>query len=132
MRRLASQHERRHPECKVHVVIAQDLPVIGEAKRSAISGAVGEALTNAGKHGAATKITIYAEPADDSFSPAPPKAKDPLLFVSVKDDGSGFDPVTATESIGMSSSIRGRVEEVQGAVEVSSGVGRGTEVQLWV
>lgn len=132
IRRLAARHERMHPPCKVSVVVAQDLPPLDEAHLSAITGAVGEALTNAGKHGNAEKVTVYAEPAEDSFTTKPEGAEASTVFVSVKDDGSGFDPSTATESIGISSSIRGRVEEVGGVADITSAVGRGTEVQLWV
>ncbi len=132
MRRLAARHERLHPLCKVRVVVAQDFPVLDEGLVSALTGAVGEALTNAGKHGHATMVTIYAEPADDSFTAKPAGAEAATVFVSIKDDGSGFDPATVTESIGISSSIRGRVEEVGGFADITSTPGRGAEVQLWV
>ena len=132
MRNLAARHEKLHPACKVNVVVAQDLPEFSEPQLSAVAGAVGEALTNAGKHGNATKVTIYAEPADDSFLPKPPEAERTTIFVSVKDDGDGFDVSSTAESIGLSSSIRGRVEEVGGTADIESTVGRGTEVQLWV
>ena len=131
MRQLAARHERMHPQCKVQVVVAQDLPVLVEPFLSAISGAVGEALTNAGKHGDAKKVTIYAEPAEDSFVTKPEGAETSSVFVSVKDDGEGFDVASVTESIGISSSIRGRLEEVGGVAEIESTAGRGTEVQLW-
>ena len=132
VRSLAARHERMHPSCKVHVVVAQDLPEFHEAQLAAVAGAIGEALTNASKHGEATKVTIYAEPAEDSFLPKPPAAANSTIFVSIKDDGTGFDLDTMTESIGVSSSIRGRIEEVGGTADIDSTVGRGTEVQLWV
>ena len=132
MRRLAARHEKMHPPCKVQVVVAQDLPILEDAQLSALAGAVGEALTNAGKHGNAKKVTIYAEPAEDSFMTKPDGAEASTVFVSVKDDGSGFDVASTTESIGLSSSIRGRVEEVGGVADIESTTGRGTEVQLWV
>ncbi len=132
MRRLAARHERMHPPCKVNVVVAQDLPALTNTQVAALSGAVGEALTNAGKHGNARKVTIYAEPAEDAFVSKPGGAEASTVFVSVKDDGDGFDVDTAVPSIGMSSSIRGRIAQVGGVVDVDSTVGRGTEVQLWV
>lgn len=132
IRSLASRHEKMHPPCKVNVVVAQDLPEFSETQLSAVTGAVGEALTNAGKHGKATKVTIYAEPADDAFLPKPDGAEKTTIFVSVKDDGVGFDVGSTPESIGLSSSIRGRIEEAGGTADIDSTVGRGTEVQLWV
>jgi signal transduction histidine kinase len=106
---------------RVDVVVAEDVPTLSAERVSAVAGAVGEALTNAGKHGAATRVTIYAEPADDGG-----------LFCSVKDDGSGYDPTTVGEGVGLSRSVRGRMAEIGGRVEVTSAPGFGTEVQLWV
>jgi signal transduction histidine kinase len=93
---------------------------------------VGEALTNSGKHANATKVTIYAEPADEALPAAVSSTITPRVFVSVKDDGTGFDTANTTESIGISSSIRGRLEDSGGAAHIDSAPGRGTEVQLWL
>ena len=114
------------------MVVANDLPVLESAHIEALSGAVGEALTNAGKHGAATKITVYAEPTEDSFQQLPDAAAEAAVFVSVKDNGSGFDVDTVTERIGLSGSIRGRLTEAGGHADITSAVGRGTEVTLWL
>jgi signal transduction histidine kinase len=54
------------------------------------------------------------------------------LFCSVKDDGCGFDPATTPEGVGLSRSIRGRIEEAGGRVEVAAASGSGTEVRLWL
>jgi signal transduction histidine kinase len=86
----------------------------------ALGGAVGEALTNAAKHGGAGHATVYVE------------AGDTELFVSVKDDGGGFDPGGAIEGVGTARSIRGRVEDAGGRVEIDGNPGHGTEVRLWV
>ncbi len=86
----------------------------------ALAGAVGEALANAGKHGGASTVTVFAEPVDGE------------LFCSVKDDGSGFDPAAVVEGEGLRRSIRGRIVEVGGRVEVDGRPGRGTEVRCWV
>jgi hypothetical protein len=47
---------------RVDVVLAPDLPHLDGARADALAGAVGEALNNAGKHGRATRVTVYAEP----------------------------------------------------------------------
>lgn len=132
IRALAARHERMFPGSVVNVVIANDLPELDVPQIEALSGAVGEALTNAGKHGAATKITVYAEPTEDSFQQLPDAAANAAVFVSVKDNGSGFDVETATERIGLRGSIRGRLTEAGGHADITSGVGRGTEVTLWL
>lgn len=121
LHRLASRHETMFGG-RVSVVVAGDTPRLRPENLEALAGAIGEALTNAGKHGKADRVTIYAEPADGEHT----------VFVSVKDDGSGFDPSTAEERIGISRSIRGRITEAGGRVEVTGKPGRGAEVQLWI
>lgn len=132
IRALASRHERLYPGCVVNVVVANDLPELEPAHIEALAGAVGEALTNAGKHGAASKITVYAEPTEDSFQQIPDDAAGSEVFVSVKDNGSGFDPDTATEGMGLRGSVRGRLSDAGGYADITSAVGRGTEVTLWL
>ena len=116
----------------MNVVVANDLPELEPAHVEALAGAVGEALTNAGKHGAASKITVYAEPTEDSFQQIPDDAAGSEVFVSVKDNGSGFDPDTATEGMGLRGSVRGRLSDAGGYADITSAVGRGTEVTLWL
>lgn len=104
---------------QARVVLADDLPALPPTTVDALAGAVSEALANAGKHGEARLVTIYAEPGDHD------------VFCSVKDDGGGFEPPVA-EGVGLQRSIRGRIEEVGGRVEIDGNPGRGTEVRLWV
>lgn len=106
---------------RVDVVVADDVPALPPEQVSAVAGAVREALTNAGKHGAATRVTVYAEPSDDGG-----------LFCSVKDDGGGYDTAAVPDGIGLGRSVRGRMAEVGGRVEVVSAPGFGTEVRLWL
>ncbi len=119
LRTAAARHERHHG-ARVQVVVVEDLPDLADEVVDAIGGAVGEALTNATKHGGASSITIYVEPTDGDG-----------VFCSVKDDGSGFDPAVVTEGIGLSRSIRGRLDDVGGRVEISSRPGRGADVKMW-
>ena len=93
--------------------------VVGE-----VAKAIGEALTNAGKHGEAKKITVFVDVEDAVNTP------DDVLFVSVKDDGCGFDPVSTEEGRGIQQSIRARIEDIDGSVTVTSSPGSGTEVTL--
>jgi signal transduction histidine kinase len=104
---------------RVEVLVADDLPTIAGA--DALTGAVGEALVNAGKHGRARKVVVFVEPAEDGG-----------VFCSVKDDGSGFDPASTRRGIGLTESIDGRVREAGGRTEVRSRPGSGTEVCLWL
>jgi len=106
---------------RVDVVVAPDLPALRPERVDALAGAVGEALVNAGKHGRAHRVTVFTEPADDGG-----------VECSVHDDGSGFDAANVREGVGLSRSIRGRIEEVGGRVAVESRRGSGTEVRLWL
>lgn len=106
---------------RVEVLLAPDLPHVGPAEVDALAGAVGEALVNAGKHGAAPRVVVYVEPFDGGG-----------LSCSVHDDGRGFDADSGTEGVGITRSIRGRIEEIGGTVEIESRIGSGTEVRMWL
>jgi len=121
LRAAAARFERAFGG-RVDVIVADDVPALDQAAVAAVAGAVGEALTNAGKHGAATRVTIYAEPSDDGRG----------LFCSVKDDGGGYDTAAVPDGVGLSRSVRGRMGDVGGRADVVSAPGFGTEVRLWV
>ena len=119
LREAAARFEDRYGG-SARVVLAPDLPPVGPDVADALVGAIGEALTNAGKHGGARTVTVFAEPVDGA------------LFCSVKDDGDGFEPGAVAEGVGLTRSVRGRIAEVGGRVEVDGNPGRGTEVRCWV
>ena len=119
LRAAAARFEDRYGGT-ARVVLAPDTPTLPERTVDALVGAVGETLANAGKHGGATTVTVFAEPLDGE------------LFCSVKDDGSGFDPAATPEGTGLRRSVRARIAEVGGRVEVDGRPGRGVEVRCWV
>lgn len=120
LRDAAAKVERLHGT-RSQVVLAGELPTLGNDVANAITGAVTESLTNAAKHGAARQATIFLEPADGGG-----------IFCSVKDDGTGFDTSTVDEGVGITKSIKGRIAEVGGRVEIDGRPGRGTEIRVWV
>lgn len=122
LRSVVAKFERSWPACDVTVTTSEDVPSAGPETVKAVGGAVLEALTNAAKHGAARRVVVFADLDEQSGG----------LFVSIKDDGSGFDPTKATERVGMSRSIRGRVESVGGDVRFTSSPGDGAEVAITV
>lgn len=119
LRHVATVAGGRHG-LDVEVTVVDDPGPVPAPVVAALSGAVGEALTNAARHGAAGRAVVFVDPGDDDVT------------VSVNDDGHGFDPARVVEGVGLSRSIRGRVDEVGGTVEVDSAPGRGTEVRLIV
>jgi signal transduction histidine kinase len=120
LRRAAARFETTFAG-KVSVIVASDVPVLKGTVVAALTGAAGEALTNAGKHGDARHVTVYLEPDTDK-----------RVFCSIKDDGTGFDPRNTAEGFGISNSIRARITEMGGKVEIDSIVGQGSEVRIWV
>jgi signal transduction histidine kinase len=120
LRAVSADAERRHG-LRSRVVLAEDPGDVPDVIATAVSGAVGEALTNAAKHGEAQQATVYVEPGEDGG-----------LFCSVKDDGRGFDPASTPEGVGISQSIRGRMADVGGSARISSRPGRGAEVVLQI
>jgi signal transduction histidine kinase len=119
--RLATVEDTFGVRCELAVVEHVDLP---PAVVLALAGAVGEAAVNAAKHGG-VGCTVLVLPDGEGVS------------VSVHDEGPGFDPASLGArgeggGQGLARSIRGRVEDVGGSVEVDSAPGRGCEVRLWI
>ena len=75
-----------------------------------------EALTNARKHGGARHVHIEIQ------------AHDHYLYLTVGDDGHGFDPNTKTNGFGLHS-MRQRAELIGGTLQINSAPGRGTEIR---
>jgi signal transduction histidine kinase len=82
--------------------------------------AAAEALTNAVKHGRARHVVVFADVDEASGG----------LFLSIKDDGAGFDPANVAEGVGLARSIRGRVEAAGGTVGIAAEAGEGAEVRV--
>ena len=82
---------------------------------SAIYRIIQEALTNATKHGHATRAVIEAWEHESTVE------------LSVRDDGDGFDPTHRTAGFGLLG-MRERVELLHGAVQIESSPGAGTTV----
>ncbi len=119
--RAAAAHCEDTFGVRCEVVLAPDFPTVAHDILEAMVGAVGEALANAGKYARASRIIIYGEPDIDDH-----------VFVSVRDDGRGFDLTNVGLGQGISRSIEGRVRTFNGRAEIDSGVGRGTEVRIWL
>ncbi len=82
---------------------------------SAIYRIIQEALTNASKHGHATRAVIETRESDSTVE------------LSVRDDGVGFDPTSRTPGFGLLG-MRERVALLHGAVHIESSAGAGTTI----
>lgn len=117
--RAAGDRAERWHGVRTEVLVPDDLPALPAEVVEALAQAVGEALTNVGKHARASRVVVYAEPQEHE------------VFVSVRDDGIGYDPAAVSEGLGLTRSIRGRAAGIGGRVEVAAAPGRGVEVRLW-
>jgi signal transduction histidine kinase len=133
LRAAAARHEKSWPATVITVSASEDASELcgerdarADAVREALVGAVTEALTNSSKHGQASRTVVFAD-LDERTD---------CIFVSVKDDGLGFDPAAFQDpraaGTGLQGSIRGRIERVGGTVELVSKPGEGTEVLIRV
>src|SRR5262249_3136987 len=105
----------------VEVVVTDDVPRLPDQEVRALIGAVSEALMNAGKHGTATRVTVFIEPADAVG-----------VACWIKDNGVGFDSAIVQEGLGITRSIRKRIADIGGRADITAAPGTGTEVYLWL
>lgn len=109
---------------KVAVSVPATRVMLPAGTAAELSGVIREALANVDKHaGARAKAWVLLEDLGDS------------VVLSVRDDGPGIpaDRLRAAEAegrLGVAKSIRGRVDELGGTVELITGEGEGTEWEL--
>jgi signal transduction histidine kinase len=103
----------------VEVVVVGDAELTPGGTVEAVVAAVREALTNAAKHSAATRIDLFVEIADSTMD------------AYVRDRGVGFDlAAVGVDRMGVRGSIVERMERHGGTATVTSTPGEGTEVHL--
>ena len=112
----ASRVEADH-DVPVDVVVVGDTEL--DPATEALVKAAGEAMTNAAKHAAAAKVSVYVEV--DGLN----------VDAWIADQGTGFDPDAVEEHRrGIADSIKGRLARHGGSVTITSDIGEGTEVHL--
>jgi signal transduction histidine kinase len=118
--RHAADHVSRTYDLNITVSVIADEDHDPDATViAALAGATRECLTNAAKHAEASQVTVFAE--DD----------DGVVFVSIRDDGRGFDADAPNTRAGINGSVKRRIADIGGRVEIQSRPGSGTEVRLW-
>jgi len=108
----AAQHEVRAEAA----VVGEERPLHPEVEATMLRIAQ-EALSNVGKHAAATRVAVTLTYDDEE------------VILDVRDDGVGFDPSHAAQptSFGLRG-MRQRVDRLAGALEVEAAPGAGTAV----
>lgn len=96
-------------------------PALEETLQVTLYRLVQEALTNVSRHAGASRVDIRLGVARQS-------ARQPLLSLSVADDGCGFDAATA-EGFGLAG-MRERVEGLGGEMRLQTAPGRGTRIDI--
>lgn len=102
---------------------ADDFPRCSTPVEAAVYFCCLEAVQNATKHSAATRIGIDIRRVGPTDAPTG-------IELSISDDGHGFD--IGGSSRGGLANIRDRVESVSGTVDIDSEPGRGTTVRAFV
>ncbi|TDT16676.1 signal transduction histidine kinase [Ilumatobacter fluminis] len=103
----------------VTVSVLDDGCRLDEHAQDLVARAIAESVANALEHAEASRVVVFVESQPDGH-----------VFASVSDDGVGFDPGAPRTSHGLDRSVIGRLEEIGGAVELTSS-SEGTEVCLW-
>ena len=106
-------------ELTVECEVDSPVPVLATAIEVVLLRATQEALTNVRKHAKATTVLIRLSAVDCG------------VRLLVRDDGAGFSPAEPTDGFGLRG-MRSRVEQVGGRLNVRSGRGDGTELELEV
>lgn len=114
--RRAAAHIERHHGLRCEVVVIDDQE-IDPAVVAAVAGAAREAMTNAAKHASASRVTVLLDVGEE-------------VFVSVKDNGVGFDPEVVAPGRGLGESVHARMAEVGGKAKVDGRPGAGAEIKL--
>lgn len=100
---------------------AAALDTLPHPTADALRGALEQCLVNIGRHAGVTEAWVSITASDEQLS------------VTVVDEGAGFDPEAVPDDrLGLSESVRGRVERLGGEVRVWSSPGAGTSVYLVV
>lgn len=104
----------------VRVERVEPVPTVSSRTNAVVFGAVTEALHNVAKHAGTDRAWIRVKPCGDGVE------------ITVADHGAGFDVTAVRHGFGLANSIRRRVHDIGGRVEVTSEQGTGTAVTMWL
>jgi phage shock protein PspC (stress-responsive transcriptional regulator) len=118
LQRVVAEVEATH-RVPVELVVVGDVHLDDATK--ALVAASREAMLNAARHSGAARIDVYAE------------VQAGRVEVGVRDRGAGFQPDRVPEDRrGVRGSIVDRLSRHGGHAEISTALGSGTEVRMWV
>jgi len=113
---LAAEFAELGLDCEITLSVAGGLDEPGV---EALLEATREALRNVLKHSGVHRAVVSCVEADGGIK------------VTIRDHGKGFSPDQVDRGFGLTQSVQGRLDDVDGRAEVWSEPGRGTRVTLW-
>lgn len=119
---LIATFERRHGGIRFDLIVGPVPSTFGEGVDLTIYRCIQEGVTNAIRHGSAQTITVEISIVDAAVAPA--------VEVRLTDDGRGIDPDVAF-GYGLSS-MRERVQELDGTLKVAPARARGTVLTVTI
>jgi signal transduction histidine kinase len=105
------------PEPRIHLQLADDLPISDPLRAQTVLRCVQEIITNAVRHAHATNLWIELARSDRG------------LTIIAKDDGRGAKEVRPGHGL---MGMRERLEAVGGHVEIQSQAARGFQISAWI
>lgn len=108
---------------RVEIELTGEPRSLSPSKRHHLLRIAQEAITNAVRHGAATRVTVSLHYSDDAVT------------LQVKDDGCGFAPhKVLTQDLGHFGlrGLRGRADKINGDLQITSEPGHGATIQIRV
>jgi phage shock protein PspC (stress-responsive transcriptional regulator) len=123
--RLGEALEAMADRVEEHHVVSVDVVAVGDCEMDdrllAMVEACGEAVLNAARHSGDASVSVFVEVRPDRVE------------AFVRDRGRGFSPGdVGDDRHGIAHSIRARIERAGGTTAISSALGTGTEVHLWI
>lgn len=119
VRHLAGEWVRQHPQTACHLALDDSCPSLGDSLNIVAYRIIQEALTNVARHAKASRVDI-------AITVQPP-GEVPMLHVSIRDNGAGFQHVPSGPRFGLAG-MRERVEAAGGTFTLRSNPGAGVAI----
>jgi signal transduction histidine kinase len=105
------------PEPRIHLRMAEDLPISDPLRAQTVLRCVQEIITNAVRHAHAANLWIEVSRSDSG------------LTITAKDDGRGAREIRPGHGL---MGMRERLEAVGGHLEIQSQAARGFQISVWI
>ncbi len=123
--RLVNDWRKLHAKANCQLSLILDESRLRESINIVAYRVVQEALTNIGRHAAATEVSILLQTTPDTPS------KDGQLQIIIMDNGRGMQTTQPMEGVGLIG-MRERIESLQGQFSVQSAPGMGTRIHCLI